>query len=263
MAPGCDDAAMSPIRPWPRTAFQRTDHDATVTLIIFAERDVLGSTDLELRGTVPADAPIEALEMRIHRDVEDPGWIDHWRTGALRTVAADQLDDVHRLDTATCCYSVTLTIPDPPDLTHLQLAWAIASRLASKGAFAVLDAHAAAWLPGPVVAALPADRSCTVRDEIALIAENTPTPGFGHAVHTRGMLKFGRPDLIAGVPADRIEQTGRILNHLASLQADGHVLAVGQRLRADGRVVTVAPYAPDGIVPEVNLNNDGLLLRDS
>jgi hypothetical protein len=34
------------------------------------------------------------------------------------------------------------------------------------------------------------------------------------------MMKVGRPDLIAGVPADRIEETGRILNHFTRLTVD-------------------------------------------
>jgi hypothetical protein len=98
---------------------------------------------------------------------------------------------------------------------------------------------------------------------VSLIAETEPQPGFGHPVHTRGMVKFGRPDLIAGVPADRIEDTGRILNHLARMLAEGHVLEPGQQLRFDGRrTLAVTPYAPDATTPEVNLNNDGLLLVD-
>ena len=51
-----------------------------------------------------------------------------------------------------------------------------------------------------IVASLPPDRPFTLHREMSLIAETEPTPAFGHAVHTRGMMKVGRPDLIAGVP---------------------------------------------------------------
>jgi hypothetical protein len=88
----------------------------------------------------------------------------------------------------------------------LQLAWAVASKLAQTGACATLDAYAANWLSGAIVASVPPDRPFIPHREVSLISETGPTPGFGHAVHTRGIMKVGRPDLIAGVPADRIEE---------------------------------------------------------
>jgi hypothetical protein len=38
------------------------------------------------------------------------------------------------------------------------------------------------------------------------------------------VTKFARPDLIAGVPADRIPETARILNHPAAMLADDAML---------------------------------------
>jgi hypothetical protein len=78
------------------------------------------------------------------------------------------------------------------------------------------------------------------------------------------MIKFGRPDLMAGVTAERIDETGRILNHLARMLAEGHVLAPGQQLRFDGApTLTVADYNPVASIPNPNLNNDAQLLIHS
>ncbi|MFG3602468.1 hypothetical protein [Micromonospora chersina] len=133
--------------------------------------------------------------------------------------------------------------------------------LADAGSCATLDAYACNWLSGPTLAALSPHRPFTIQQEVSLIAETEPTPGFGHPVHTRGMMKFGQPDLITGVPADRIQDTAQILNHLARMLAEGHILVPGQQLRFDGRrTLAVTPYAPDTTTPDVNLNNDGLLL---
>jgi hypothetical protein len=135
--------------------------------------------------------------------------------------------------------------------------------LARAGSCAILDVYAATWRSGAAVASLLPDRPFTVQREVSVIAETEPTAGFGYPVHTRGMIKFGRPDLIAGVSADRIEETGRIHNHLARMLAEGDMLVPGQRLRFDGRrTVLVAPYTPDITTPEVNLANDGVLLVD-
>jgi hypothetical protein len=233
-------------------------------LIGFAAADVLGvPMELALRGVVPAAAPVAALDVRLHHYTDSASWIDGWRTGALRNIAARQLDDLGGLDAARCCYSISVEVDDPIDLAHLQLAWAVAAALANAGTCATLDAYACNWLSAAEVAALLPGRPFNSQREVSIVAETEPTPGFGHAVHTRGMIKFGRPDLIAGVPRDRIDDTGRILNHLARMLAEGHTLEPGQELRFDGRrSVTVAPYVPGAAIPEVNLNNDGLLLID-
>ncbi|HZN74586.1 MAG TPA: hypothetical protein VFC00_23205 [Micromonosporaceae bacterium] len=255
----------SPIAPWPRPAFRATGRRAAISLIAFADENVLGTGgELVLRSIVPTTAPIDALDLRIHQYADSPEWIDGWRTGAPRNIATKQLEDLDRLDAAPWCYSINVEVDDPVDLSHLQLAWAVASTLATSGSFAALDAYACHWLRGLDVAALSPDRPFVIQREVSLIAETEPTPGFGHAVHTRGMLKFARPDLITGVPADRIEETGQILNHLARMLAEGQVFELGQRLRFDGgRSLTVAAYAPDASTPEVHLNNDGLLLVDA
>ncbi|GIJ48244.1 hypothetical protein Val02_51300 [Virgisporangium aliadipatigenens] len=254
----------TPIAPWSRESFQDTGSRAAMTLIAYADGDVVGP-DFTLRGRTPRGVPVDALDLRGHRHTDSPEWVDNWRTGALRNIAAQQgLPELDRLDRAPMCYSVKVELADPPDLTHLQLAWAAAQALAEAGAFAILDCYAFNWYTGAQVAALAPDRPFSVQDEVSLIAETEPSPGFGHPVHTRGMIKFGRPDLIAGVPAERIQETGAILNHLARMQADGHLLVPGQLLRFDDgrRTLTVEPYEPAGDVPDVVLANDGLLLRD-
>jgi len=255
----------SAIAAWERPAFHPTGGEAVITLIAFADDNVLETApSLRIRDAVPAAAPVDALDLRVHPHAESPDWIDGWRTGALRHIAARQLDDLGRLDAASCCYSITVTAEDPADLTHLQLAWAVAARIAAAGAFATLDVYAVTWLPGPTVAALSPHRPFTIQQEVSLTAETEPTPGFGHAVHTRGMIKFGRPDLVAGGPADRIEETGRILNHLARLLAEGHVLVPGQQLRIDGqRRLTVTAYVPGETAPDLELTNEALLLVEA
>ncbi len=54
-----------------------------------------------------------------------------------------------------------------------------------------------------------------------------------------------------------------MLNHLARILAEGHILLPGHRLRFDERrTVMVTHYDPDTTTPDVNLNNDGLLIVD-
>ncbi len=231
-------------------------------LVVFTDGAVL--TDLDLAGVVPASAPVDALDVRVHSYAENPEWIDGWRTGPLRNLAARELPDPAALDAATFCYTIQVSVTDPADLTHLQLAWAVAAAVCRAGAIAVLDAFAHDWSPASVVAGLDPHRPFTVIREVSVVAEAEVAAGFGHPVHTRGMTKFGRPDLITGIPGERIGEAATVLNQLAAMLADGHVLAPGQQIRIDGeRTLTVVPYVPDDRIPDVSLIDDGLLLTEA
>ncbi|MFG3602467.1 hypothetical protein [Micromonospora chersina] len=104
----------APIAPWRRPAFRPTGRRAAITLIAFADEDVLKARpDLGLHDAVPKTAPTAALDLRIHHYADSPSWIDGWRTGALRNIAAQQLDNLDLLDAASCCYSITVEVDDP------------------------------------------------------------------------------------------------------------------------------------------------------
>src|SRR5471032_118961 len=63
-------------------------------------------------------------------------------------------------------------------------------------------------------------RFCAVEGDLELLdRRHRSTIEAGSFLRDAGRL--GRPDLIAGVPADRIEETGRILHHLARMLAEG------------------------------------------
>lgn len=74
--PTCNDAAASSaIAPWQRPAFRPTGRDAVITLIAFADENVLeAGPDLRIHDTVPQGAPVAALDLRMHRYAERPGF---------------------------------------------------------------------------------------------------------------------------------------------------------------------------------------------
>jgi hypothetical protein len=153
--------------PWLRPAFRPTGSRAIVMLVAFADDTVSGAgPDLGLSRAIPAGAPVGSLEVRLHRYTDSPAWIDGWRTGPFRNIAAAQLGDVDGLDAATCCYSIRVEVDDPADLAHLQLVWAVAGKLAEAGSCATLDVYAATWHPGAAVAALSPHRPFAVQQEV-------------------------------------------------------------------------------------------------
>jgi hypothetical protein len=98
---------------------------------------------------------------------------------------------------------------------------------------------------------------------VSIVFETEQTAGFGHLMHTRGMAKFARPDLLASASnVDEAALLQPVLNRIGLAMARGRVLTAGRAINlADlGAAFDLLPYRPAANAPEVNLNNDGLLL---
>ena len=135
-------------------------------------------------------------------------------------------------------------------------------KLAQTGACATLDVYAANWLSGAIVASLPPDRPFTLHREVSLIAETEPTPGFGHAVHTRGMMKVGRPDLIAACPPTGSRKPDRSSPPRPDAGRGPHppartATAFRRAKNRDGHALRSGRHHSGR-----HLNNDGLLIVD-
>ncbi|GIH13997.1 hypothetical protein [Rugosimonospora africana] len=247
---------------WPRPDWQPTGSRAAMMLLAFSEDPLDPGDDLSAsRFGLPSHAAIEQLDVRTHAREQDPGWFDEWRTDALRHIAEDDLADPASLDAARYCHSIRIEVDDPRDLGHVQVCWAVASWLMTRGCRAILDGFACRWWDRDAVSRLSPGRPFALDDEVRFICETEATPGFGHAMHTRGMLKFARPDVICGVEPSAIGLMERVLRRLARMQADGAVIPVGQRLRADeSHTFVIEAYRPGANGPQVHLNNDALLV---
>jgi hypothetical protein len=247
---------------WTRPHHRATRADASVLLVAFSEAPLADGVPFSMsRYGVPTEAAASSLDTRTHARDDDPEWFDGWRTGAIASIAASQLTDGGRLGSARFCHSATARVTDPPDHGHIQAAWAAARSFVERGCFAVLDAHAGRWHDGARVAALAPDRPFDLGAEVTMVFETDRTPDFGHPIHTRGMAKFARPDLMAAAEPDTADMLAQVLHHLAQALADGETLSPGQAIDVDGRHEgSLMPYQPGVNAPEVHLNNEGYLL---
>lgn len=226
MLPGphlaCDGAGVS-IAPW---AFAHPpDHrQPQVVLVVFSTGPLSDAVPLDPERVGAPSA--EALEQCAVRTIEralDPAWFDAWRTGALRAIAERDLDhDLAALDAADHAHLVVTELEDARDLTYLQAAWALVRYLLERGGSLVLDAHAMTFRTAPTAADAPLD----VAREIRIVYETSPArPDGAHAIHTRGMRKFGAPDLVALVSDADVQLVGSAMGELADAVARGTELA--------------------------------------
>ncbi|MGN6109324.1 MAG: hypothetical protein ACTHU0_29725 [Kofleriaceae bacterium] len=178
------------------------------------------------RFGVPSEAAGAACTVRTIAREADPAWFDAWRSGALRAIAERDLGArLAELDAADHLHLIVADVEAPADLGYLQAAWGFARAAVAAGASIVLDVHAATFHAGEALP--PADAALDVSHEVRTVFETSAGRArHPHALHTRGMRKFGAPDLIALCSDADAPLVGHALAELAGLVAGGTELAL-------------------------------------
>lgn len=256
---------MSQPTPWPRPLLEEAPSPASVEFFVFAEAPLdMSEAFSRSRHGLPECFSVDDLNLQMHSREKSPDWFDDFFEGAMLNVARlDVGSGVEQLVCSTFLYRVSVEVAEPLDLAYLQAIWAVAKGLCERGATFVCDTPANTWLTAGMLAELDPLRSFSIGREVKLVFETEPTEGFGHLMHTRGMAKFGQPDivLVGTGPAD-VTAGGALLNDLARRGAEGATLKAGQTAAPRGLFPRkLEPYEPDARHPQVHLNNCGLVLN--
>lgn len=256
---------MSSIQPWTRADTRPTGRLADVALVVFHRGALADDVPLSLeRHGAPSAEAVARVDVT---PIADPTWLAGWRSGGIRTVAEQDLRaGVVALDAADRCHFVRATIIDPPELSYLQAAWAVPRWLVARGATVVLDAFALRFHTAEALATEDVRAPLTVDREISVVFETEPTAArLGHVVHTRGLGKLARPDLIALVDPSEVQAAAEVVRALAQLLADGFMpTAAGVRPPLPDSValsVTLHPMPPGSLAEALHLNNDAWLVE--
>lgn len=248
---------------WTRDPEAGSDRVAHVLLVCFASSlrdDVALSAS---RFGIPDKRSVELFEVREHVHSADPAWFDGWRSDALRSIAESDLGEaLAELDAADRCVTLEVSLPEPADLGYLQAAWGLARWLVERGASVVLDVHAGRYLRGASLAA--ADADFEVRRELSVILESEPNePGSGHILHTRGLRKFGRPDLVTLCDPEDAEAIAGLFWEIAEGMARGFLPALPRHgLDVDDETTFYLVEDRDHAFAELlGLNNDARVLE--
>ncbi|MCO4771610.1 MAG: hypothetical protein KDA24_16375 [Deltaproteobacteria bacterium] len=250
---------------WPRPHWVAGGGAANVTLFVFSQVGVDGSTlPLKTRAHgVPAGGLPEGVDVQTVARVDAPDWVNGFFSPALMALAERDLGWKGAPPVEpTAVHVVKVESDDPSDLRHIQGAWALARAFVDTGGFALLDAHAHAWLAPQQLADRPFDGPMRMQDEVSIVFETEPSHDYGHLLHTRGLLKFGRPDLIVhGIPPKHGVRIADIVNQLAERLALGARLDPGDTIDLEGLgALRADAYEPGTNAPDLQLNNRGLVL---
>ena len=244
---------------WTRRHPPQPDREAEVVLYVFSRGDPQRGPLHSGRVGLP-EGRLHGVEVRRHRREAALDWFDTFRTGPLRASAVAHLADLAALDAADTCHSIRAAVPDPPDLGHLQAAWAVARWLLTTGADVVLDGAAIRFR----TAAPAVGPQLDIRDHVSILVETTPSlGGDGCVMHTRGLRAFGRPDLVTVVRPTDVDPLGPVLLRLAAALADGWMPETGTEVDLGGGAAIAVHRDPGlALVRALGLNNDALVLTD-
>ncbi|MCE9584001.1 MAG: hypothetical protein K8T20_16070 [Planctomycetes bacterium] len=124
-------------------------------------------------------------------------------------------------------------VEDPPDLAYLRDALGVVAAMFEGGAIAVLDATAFHWWTAEAWKRDVHDPDKPTPASVVTIMKSEDPEDPGRLwIHTRGMRKFGRPDIgVYGAPATAEEAVADLCSRFIEMQALGAVIPRGQAIR--------------------------------
>jgi len=247
---------------WRRPYFKAGEQPTKIFFVCFGNGS-LAEVDLgRARFGLPSDDLANRVEVREHRRVAGRAWFENWWAGAFGVIAEQDLgDDLALLTTSDVCYTLSLELQDQPDLVPLQSVWGLARWLCARGMSVVLDVHAFRFRTRADVDALDFSDSDVQRD-VKLVLETEPTDDGLHLMHTRGLCKCARPELMCFIQPDDAGLMGRVLHQLARTLLEG--AAPNQiRLRiADGVELVTSPAHDRALIDSLGLEAAVMLARN-
>lgn len=222
--------------PWDRPHFEPGGGDARLHYVVpgasasdlrvsrSRHRLVGVPPELELVSCAAADAGLPSL-------AADPAF-----GAALREALGPAADGVARARSATVVRGV---LPDPASLGYLRDTLGILAALLDAGGLAVLDPLALrAWSPEGFRSDVHARDDVDAFQHVSVLRSDAHD---GTWLHTRGLVKFGRPDLsVPSVQDAWYPAAVEMVERLAWAEVRGHVIPDGQAIRMAG--------LPEGLV---------------
>jgi hypothetical protein len=188
------------------------------------------------------------LTVSIHGRGDDPAWFDGWFSppvGAeIPLVFGDDAPQVYRADRVA---AVRAEFNDPSSLAYLRNTVGVVSAIAEASSVAIFDVAALTWWRPQEWRRRFVERSEFFIGDHIFTAVSEDSPGGGLSMQTRGMGKFGRPELLVRhLPGPRdldgpaVRDAAAVMDGLANYLARGGVVVDGQTMHLDRYDATIA-----------------------
>jgi hypothetical protein len=244
---------------WPRPYWQPSDEDALMLFFVF------GSFAEDL--AIPAaqyDSPglPQGVELNRYQNVVLAKWEGYPLDGALGDVLREDSPEAYAAAKAAPHVLVIRgLIPDGPALDYLRDTVGVVAALTDVGAQAIVDPQilslfsAQEWREHYLVAG-----GAPPRNHVLILCSDEEIANHSW-VRTRGMRKFGRPDIsLTHVPTREVDRAGALAERLVELQSLGAHFEDGQVVEVDGVPGGLTVHA-DGNRDDPRFNNSHVEMR--
>ncbi|HET6553813.1 MAG TPA: hypothetical protein VFG49_09770 [Dyella sp.] len=221
-----------PFPAWQRPHWQPNDEEVLLQFYVFGkfEPGRAPSTDYGSEG-LP-----EGVELTSHHHGALRQWEGYPLRGSIGRMFKEDAPEAYRLALdAPEVLVVRGRLPDSGDTGYLRDTLGVLAALLDVGGTAILDPQiltlfdADSWRRRYVVR-----DGAPIRNHLLILCDEDEAQG-RQWIHTRGMRKFGRPDIsIRNVPEGDIDRAGLLCERLVELEALGAHFIDGQPLDAEG-----------------------------
>jgi hypothetical protein len=214
---------------WPRPCFEAGGGEPFLFYAIFGAT----TAGLQLsRSRYRCEGIPPGVEVHAYDQPSRSGMPDDFRSGHLwEELQHERPGLAAQIAAQDRCIVVRGALADAPTLNYLRDAIGLVTCLLDNGGVAVYDPLRFKWWSGPEwKQAVFEPAAPSPREHVVILASAEPdgTTWF----HTRGLRKFGRPDLsIHDVPAPFGDAVIELFNRFIELQAFGGVIREGQPIR--------------------------------
>jgi hypothetical protein len=206
---------------WPRPQYRKGGTDAFLAYAVFGNLGPLQVSRHRYRtGGLPPGV-----------STRSGARCNELRSGTFASVlATDEPTLVAAVMSAPGCVIVRGSVPDPQDLNYLRDTVGVLTAMWEDGAVAIFDMQSFRWFSKPKWLAQVFDPHAAVpRQHVSILWSEDRGRLW---MHTRGMRKFGRPDLsVSGVPPSAREAVIELCNRFIEMMAFGAVVPEGQEIR--------------------------------
>lgn len=224
---------MADLPSWPRPHFSDAGNDGHIFYVAFLDQVpvewAISGSKYRCSG-IPDGIDVMGYGPDSHPDV-----VDGFREGAIWDQVASQVPALtNAIANAPSCVVLRGALKDRETLDDHRNLVGVLQWLCDQGAVAILDLTAITWWSAEDWRAKAFDPAAAVPHAHVVIL-NSESPDQTRWLHTRGMIKYGRPDIsVRGVPTQAETDAARLINRFIELMALGGHVTDGAAIRVDG-----------------------------
>lgn len=224
---------MADLPSWPRPHFTKPGSQAHFFYVAFIDQ---APADWAISGSAYRCSGIpDGIDVIVYGPESHPEVVGSFREGPIWDQLVQSSPELTAVvKAAPCCVLLRGSVPDNDTLDDHRNLVGMLQWLCDKGAFAILDLTAITWWSPEEWRAKAFDPAAPSPNAHVVIL-NSETAHDTHWLHTRGMIKYGRPDIsVRGVRSASVSDAARLINRFIELMALGGLVPEGASIRVDG-----------------------------